>query len=120
MLVSELGVFSRNETVEDLATSSIKFILLPVLLGYFSVKRTDVERLEVLRLANVYFRDFMTRCRQYEFTDIELQKEAERSDGEDDDEDDKAEKKKNCKVSRPGKPGMPTPQVITFVEILIC
>ncbi|XP_068219382.1 immunoglobulin-binding protein 1 isoform X2 [Palaemon carinicauda] len=103
VLVSELGVFSGNESVDDLPTTSIKFLLLPVLLGTFSIKRTDIDRLEVLRLADIYFRDFMTRCLQYEITDVEVPKKP------DCDDEDGAEKKKDSKTSQAPKRGMPTP-----------
>ncbi|XP_066980821.1 immunoglobulin-binding protein 1b [Macrobrachium rosenbergii] len=109
VLVSELGVFSGNENIDDLPTSSIKFLLLPVLLGTFSIKRTDIDRLEVLRLADIYFRDFMTRCRQYEITDVEV---AKKSDSDDEGE---VEKKDGCKSTQPPKRGMPTPEELQMM-----
>ncbi|KAK7071243.1 hypothetical protein SK128_015147 [Halocaridina rubra] len=105
VVVSELGVFSSNENLEDLPTSSIKFLLLPVLLGIFTTKRTDLDRLEVLRIASIYFRDFMGRCKQYGITDIELPK-TEKVSSQDEDEDDK----KLTKTIRAPKQGMPTPE----------
>ncbi|XP_064095402.1 immunoglobulin-binding protein 1-like [Macrobrachium nipponense] len=110
VLVSELGVFSGNENIEDISTSSIKFLLLPVLLGTFSIKRTDIDRLEVLRLADIYLRDFMTRCRQYEITDVEV---AKKSDSDDEEE---VEKKDGCKSTQPPpKRGMPTPEELQMM-----
>jgi len=98
LLVSQLGVFSSNETLEELSTSSIKFLLLPVLLGSLTLKRTDIERTEILRLANIYFRDFIERCRLYQITDVKLPEE--KNFEEDDD---------SAAVALPPKRGMPTP-----------
>ncbi|CAL4072362.1 unnamed protein product, partial [Meganyctiphanes norvegica] len=98
LLVSQLGVFSNNETIEELSTSSIKFLLLPVLLGSLTLKRTDLERTEILRLANIYFRDFIERCGLYQITEIKLPKE----DNYEDEESLETMKK-------PPKRGMPTP-----------
>ncbi|XP_053650189.2 immunoglobulin-binding protein 1 [Cherax quadricarinatus] len=105
VLVSELGVFSSNETLDELPTSSIKFLLLPVLLGYFSEKRTDIDRLEVLRIANVYYKDFIMRCKQYELTDASL---PEDQIEEADHNDALPEEKIVHKAST--KRGMPTPK----------
>lgn len=104
VLVSELGVFSVNECMDDLPTNSIKFLLIPVLLGTFSMKRTDLDRLDVLKMADIYFRDYMRRCRIYELTEIELDPE---TDGDD---EEKEEDKKIKKVSQAPKTGMPTPE----------
>ncbi|XP_071522111.1 immunoglobulin-binding protein 1 [Panulirus ornatus] len=105
VLVSELGVFSSNETLEEIPTSAIKFLLLPVLLGSLSLKRTDVERLHVLQLANVYFRDFVKRCKQYEFIDTELP-----STEDDEDSSDEAEAEKKSLPKASTKQGMPSPE----------
>ncbi|XP_045614374.1 immunoglobulin-binding protein 1 [Procambarus clarkii] len=101
VLVSELGVFSTNETLDELPTSSIKFLLLPVLLGSLSLKRTDIDRLEVLRLANVYFRDFIIRCRQYKLTDVSLP---------DDQNDSDTQSEENVVHKPSSKTAMPTPE----------
>lgn len=105
VLVSEVGVFSSNETLEELSTNSVKFLLLPVLLGSLTLKRTDIERMEVLRLSNIYFRDYITRCKQYGITDVDLPPEPNNEDQEDEDDEDK---KRMAKV--PPRKGMPTPQ----------
>merc|ERR1719510_1595340 len=40
-MVSVLDLFSRNETVSDISTETLKFFLLPVLLGDLNAKLTD-------------------------------------------------------------------------------
>lgn len=100
VLVSDVGLFSPNENIAELPTSSLKFILLPARLGEITLRRTCLltsdrtlphpepsdcaskpssgngqqvpDRLTLLRLANIYFRDFITRCKQYEITTVEI------------------------------------------------
>ncbi|KAA0201679.1 hypothetical protein HAZT_HAZT007524 [Hyalella azteca] len=39
LLVSQLGLFSDNEGIEELSTPTVKFLLLPALLGYITSRR---------------------------------------------------------------------------------
>ncbi|KAJ8880368.1 hypothetical protein PR048_016837 [Dryococelus australis] len=71
-LVSLVGMFSRNETVEDVATENIKLFLLPALLGTLSLKMCVEDRLEVVNTAEVYFRDFLQRCNDYGITNLRI------------------------------------------------
>lgn len=71
-LVSVIGMFSRNESVEEIATNDLKFFLLPALLGMLSLKITSPERLEIVQTADIYFRDYVQRCKDYGITDVEL------------------------------------------------
>lgn len=64
-LVSSLGLFSSNENVDEVATSDLKFFLLPVLLGDLSLKLNSDDRLGILNIAEIYFQDFLQRCREY-------------------------------------------------------
>uniref|UniRef100_A0A1E1X2Y5 Putative tap42-like family n=1 Tax=Amblyomma aureolatum TaxID=187763 RepID=A0A1E1X2Y5_9ACAR len=71
-LVNELGIFSENEEIDEVATSHLKFLLLPALLGSLTQKKVTTDRSEILRLSEVYFRDYLTRCRQYGVTSYEV------------------------------------------------
>ncbi|KAH7945703.1 hypothetical protein HPB49_014329 [Dermacentor silvarum] len=71
-LVNEAGLFSENEEIDEVATHHLKFLLLPALLGSLTQKKVAVDRSEILRLSEVYFRDFLRRCRQYGVTSYEL------------------------------------------------
>ncbi|KAK4328907.1 hypothetical protein Pmani_000716 [Petrolisthes manimaculis] len=106
VLVSELSVFSSNESVEELPTSSLKFLLLPVLLGSLTLKRTDIQRSQALRLAQVYFRDFVRRCQEYQITQDQLPVEEEE---EEEKEEERKAGRRKAKPS-PMKKGMPTPE----------
>uniref|UniRef100_A0A131XFH9 Putative tap42-like family n=1 Tax=Hyalomma excavatum TaxID=257692 RepID=A0A131XFH9_9ACAR len=71
-LVNEIGIFSDNEEIDEVTTSHLKFLLLPALLGSLMQKKVATDRNEILRLSEVYFRDFLTRCRNYGVTSYEL------------------------------------------------
>ncbi|XP_045119353.1 immunoglobulin-binding protein 1-like [Portunus trituberculatus] len=87
VVASETGIFSTNETLDDLPTSSIKLLLLPALLGTLTLKRTDTDRPEVLRLATVYLRDFLRRCSEYGVVKGCFQEEEEEDEEEEEEEE---------------------------------
>ena len=64
-LVSSLGIFSKNEIVDEVATSNLKMFLLPVQLGDLNLKLNSEDRMSVLNVAEVYFKDFLQRCKEY-------------------------------------------------------
>ncbi|MCL4145625.1 UNVERIFIED_CONTAM: hypothetical protein GTU68_039531 [Idotea baltica] len=66
--ISYLGVFSTNEAIEEISTNSLKFMMLPVLLGSLTLKLLKQPREEALEMASVYFKDFLKRCFHYQLT----------------------------------------------------
>merc|ERR1719204_967214 len=66
-MVSALDLFSRNESIEEVSTQSVKFFLLPFLLGNLNAKLSnDLEqRLEVIRVVQTYYMDFLRRVKDY-------------------------------------------------------
>ncbi|KAF4530076.1 hypothetical protein B566_EDAN001332 [Ephemera danica] len=71
-LVSAAGMFSTNEKLDEVSSQNIRYLLLPALLGRLTqhISLPDLSgRLEVAQLADTYFRDFLTRCREYGVTD---------------------------------------------------
>merc|ERR1712137_102379 len=70
--VSSLGLFSTNENVEEVATSDLKFFLPPVLLGDLNLKLNSEDRLSILNVAEIYFKDFLKRCKEYEVSDVKI------------------------------------------------
>jgi len=65
-LVSSLQLFSKNETIEDVSTLSVKYLLLPYLLGELTnnLPVADIgARKSYLESAIIYYRDFVDRCR---------------------------------------------------------
>ncbi|XP_037070410.1 immunoglobulin-binding protein 1b-like, partial [Pollicipes pollicipes] len=70
--VSAAGLFSTNEAADELPTSSLRFLLLPALLGELTSKLARDDRLQVISVAEVYYRDFVQRCRDYGLTDAAI------------------------------------------------
>jgi hypothetical protein len=75
-LVSVLDLFSRNERISEVPTSTLKFFLLPVLLGDLNSKLVDNnDRLELIKIVEAYYRDFLQRVKDYEIVeDLRLPK----------------------------------------------
>lgn len=71
-LASMTSLFSSNESIEEVATNNLKYFLLPSLLGNLTQKLCVTERTEVVDTADIYFRDFLQRCKDYAITDIEI------------------------------------------------
>ncbi|XP_015928483.2 immunoglobulin-binding protein 1b [Parasteatoda tepidariorum] len=68
-IVNHLDLFSSNETIEEVQTSSLKYLILPACLGSLTLSlatKEFAERVENLRIAEVYFKDFLLRCKNYE------------------------------------------------------
>uniref|UniRef100_A0A8D8ZPP4 Immunoglobulin-binding protein 1 n=1 Tax=Cacopsylla melanoneura TaxID=428564 RepID=A0A8D8ZPP4_9HEMI len=76
-MVSLANIFSTNEHVDEIATNNVKYFLLPILLGYLTLKVTHGDRLELIQTADIYFRDFLKRCKDYSITDVEVEDEKE-------------------------------------------
>ena len=69
-LVSSLDLFSRNETVSEVPTSTLKYFLLPVILGDLNSKLVDNnERAEQLRIVEAYYIDFLQRIKDYDIVE---------------------------------------------------
>lgn len=80
-MVTQLDLFSRNEELEEIATSDLKYLLLPALLGALTMKQVNLsKRLEQVQVARVYFLDFLRRCKDYNISKFELPKSSEATD----------------------------------------
>lgn len=55
-LVSAVGLFSDNESADEIATEHLKYLLLPYFLGQLVQKRSGGDRSEYVRVAGVYFK----------------------------------------------------------------
>lgn len=64
-LVSVLDLFSRNENFQEIPTEHLKYFLLPVLLGDLTNRLTELAREKVVETVQVYYVDFLSRCRDY-------------------------------------------------------
>uniref|UniRef100_A0A182QUZ8 Immunoglobulin-binding protein 1 n=1 Tax=Anopheles farauti TaxID=69004 RepID=A0A182QUZ8_9DIPT len=64
-LVSLVGMFSSNESYEEVPTENLRYFLLPFFLGKMTLRLCNVNRAEVVEVAEVYFKDFLKRCENY-------------------------------------------------------
>ncbi|XP_076753489.1 immunoglobulin binding protein Tap42 [Xylocopa sonorina] len=72
-LVSIVDMFSRNETLEEVATENLKYFLLPAFLGALATKISSTDdRMHIVNIAEIYFLDFLKRVKAYGFTNIEI------------------------------------------------
>lgn len=69
-LVSICGLFSSNENYAELPTNDLKYLLLPYFLGMLSQKICGGSRADIIEAAEVYFKDFLIRCSDYELHEI--------------------------------------------------
>lgn len=65
-VVNQIGLFSPNELIDEVSTDSLQYLMLPFFLGKVSLKLQQESRGEVLQIAEVYFKDFLQRCQEYE------------------------------------------------------
>lgn len=85
--INHLGVFSVNESVEEISTENLKYLLLPALLANFTLRNQQNDRVEVLNIAEIYYKDFITRLNDYKICDVNLKQ------GQDEEEDRKQNSK---------------------------
>lgn len=65
-LINAAGVFSSNETVDEIPSQNIKYLLIPGFLGSLLLKVQTSDRLNTLETAEIYFKDFIKRAQEYE------------------------------------------------------
>ncbi|XP_055547432.1 immunoglobulin-binding protein 1 [Wyeomyia smithii] len=68
-LVSLCGLFSTNETPDEVPTEHLSYFLLPFFLGQLTLKLCSAERKEIVEVAEVYYSDFLRRCANYQLCD---------------------------------------------------
>lgn len=64
-LVSLIGMFSKNENYEEVATNNLKYFLLPFFLAQSTLKLCVQDRKNVVDVAKIYYEDFLKRCEEY-------------------------------------------------------
>lgn len=75
-LVSIADIFSNNESLEEVPTENLKYLLLPVILGTLATKICNVDdRMHLVNISQVYFTDFLQRAKAYGITDYEIPEE---------------------------------------------
>lgn len=82
VLINKLELFSTNESLEDLQTGYLKFLLIPAFLGYLTGKLMNQDREELIKLSKVYFVDYLNRLNSYKIINLDVNKLLERNENE--------------------------------------
>ncbi|KAL8240804.1 hypothetical protein R6Q59_014159 [Mikania micrantha] len=61
-MISKLGLFSSNETKEDISTTNLKYILVPFYLAELIEKTGHDDRIEILKASQAKLKEFITFC----------------------------------------------------------
>lgn len=75
VLVSMADMFSENETLDEIPTNNLQYLLLPALLGSLSLKLTSGDRKDIVNCADTYFKDFLKRCNNYGLSNYHFKEE---------------------------------------------
>lgn len=65
-LINTINLFSVNESLDEVPSTDIKYLLTPALLAYLSEKSLRKDRTECIEVSQIYYKDFLTRLRDYE------------------------------------------------------
>ncbi|BHF78287.1 Immunoglobulin (CD79A) binding protein 1 [Sparganum proliferum] len=63
-MINELQLFSKNESLDDLSSASIRYLTLPAFSAFFLSQKTE-DRLCSLRLAEKFYREFFQLLASY-------------------------------------------------------
>ncbi|XP_039833364.1 uncharacterized protein LOC120694258 isoform X6 [Panicum virgatum] len=61
-MVSKLGLFSPNETKEDVSTANLKYLLVPYYLAEMTEKIAQEDRIPVLKASQDHLKEFIALC----------------------------------------------------------
>ncbi|XP_022416733.1 immunoglobulin-binding protein 1 isoform X4 [Delphinapterus leucas] len=74
-MLLELDLFSRNEDLEEIASTDLKYLMVPAFQGAFAMKQVNPsKRLDHLQWAREHFLNYLTQCRYYHVAEFELPK----------------------------------------------
>ncbi|XP_017857840.1 PREDICTED: immunoglobulin-binding protein 1 [Drosophila arizonae] len=91
VIVNQVGMFSPNELIDEVSTESLPFMLLPYFLGKLTTKINNPNGIEAIELGEVYFKDHLQRCQEYEL--CEAPKSKAQQDGKTDAAQQKSEQR---------------------------
>ncbi|OVA08230.1 TAP42-like protein [Macleaya cordata] len=79
-MISNLGLFSANETKDDISTTNLKYLLVPFYLVELTEKLSHRDRLEVIKSSQEKLKKFITFCEVMELVpEEELENSAQES-----------------------------------------
>lgn len=70
--INMLGLFSTNESIEEVTTENLKYLIVPAILADFSLRNQQFDRLDMLEHAEIYYKDYIQRLNDYGVCSIEL------------------------------------------------
>ena len=74
-MLLQLDLFSHNEDLEEIASSDLKYLMVPALQGAFALKQVNPsKRLDDLQWAREHFLIYLTQCQHYHVAEFELPK----------------------------------------------
>ncbi|KAJ4957318.1 hypothetical protein NE237_014101 [Protea cynaroides] len=77
-MISQLGMFSANETKDDISTTNLKYLLVPFYLGELMEKVAQEDRIQVLKISRARLKEFISFCELMELVpEEELQSYAQ-------------------------------------------
>ncbi|CAK7324190.1 unnamed protein product [Dovyalis caffra] len=65
-MISKLGLFSSNETKEDISTANLKYILVPFYLAELTEKLAQGDRIQILKASQAKLKEFLSFCEAME------------------------------------------------------
>uniref|UniRef100_A0A2K6B962 Immunoglobulin binding protein 1 n=1 Tax=Macaca nemestrina TaxID=9545 RepID=A0A2K6B962_MACNE len=74
-MLSQLDLFSRNADLEEIASTDLKYLLVPAFQGALTMKQVNPsKRLDHLQRAREHFMNYLTQCHCYHVAEFELPK----------------------------------------------
>ncbi|XP_022723369.1 PP2A regulatory subunit TAP46-like isoform X2 [Durio zibethinus] len=65
-MISKLGLFSSNETKEDISTTNLKYLLVPFYLAELTEKLAQDDRIQILKTSQAKLKEFISFCEAME------------------------------------------------------
>ncbi|GJN28362.1 hypothetical protein PR202_gb16473 [Eleusine coracana subsp. coracana] len=65
-MVSKLGLFSSNETKDDVSTTNLKYLLVPYYLGEMTEQTAQEDRVPILKESQDHLKEFISICEALE------------------------------------------------------
>ncbi|XP_024029769.1 PP2A regulatory subunit TAP46 [Morus notabilis] len=65
-MISKLGLFSANETKDDISTTNLKYLLVPFYLGELTEKIVRDDRIHILKASQAKLKAFISFCESME------------------------------------------------------
>ncbi|KAK6155573.1 hypothetical protein DH2020_009821 [Rehmannia glutinosa] len=65
-MIGKLGLFSANETKDDISTTNLKYLLVPYYLGELTEKIAQEDRIQIVKASQAKLKEFISFCEAME------------------------------------------------------